>query len=121
MMEKTVLQDSVVGGDMHSGNVIHNHYHVNEIKPLEVTLIPKMLSNLQEIDLTLKKKTSTNAVKKQRPKNRGIEYSNLWDIIKVVFYGSVFVFGTWFLVAGLLSYFCYGAIVPYYTSFGDCI
>ena len=28
--ESPVLQDSVVGGDMHSGNVIHNHYHLNE-------------------------------------------------------------------------------------------
>ncbi|MEK9731707.1 MAG: TM2 domain-containing protein [Candidatus Poseidoniales archaeon] len=25
-----VLQDSVVGGDLHTGNIIHNHYHVTQ-------------------------------------------------------------------------------------------
>jgi hypothetical protein len=24
------LQDSVVGGNLHTGNVIHNHYHINQ-------------------------------------------------------------------------------------------
>lgn len=24
------LQDSVVGGDLHTGNIIHNHYHVTQ-------------------------------------------------------------------------------------------
>ena len=30
------LQDSVVGGDLHTGNIIHNHYHVTQTTPATV-------------------------------------------------------------------------------------
>ena len=44
------LQDSVVGGDLHTGNIIHNHYHVTQTPAPVQTSVQQMVppSHLQE-------------------------------------------------------------------------
>ena len=34
----TSLHDSVVSGDVHTGNIIHNHYHITQTTPAPQTL-----------------------------------------------------------------------------------
>ena len=44
------LQDSVVGGDLHTGNIIHNHYHVAQTPAPVQTSVQQTVtpSHLQE-------------------------------------------------------------------------
>lgn len=44
------LQDSVVGGDLHTGNIIHNHYHVTQTPAPVQTSVQQTVtpSHLQE-------------------------------------------------------------------------
>ena len=47
------LQDSVVGGDLHTGNIIHNHYHVTQTPapvqtPVQQTVTPSHLQEPQQ-------------------------------------------------------------------------
>ena len=44
------LQDSVVGGDLHTGNIIHNHYHVTQTPAPVQTSVQETVtpSHLQE-------------------------------------------------------------------------
>ena len=47
------LQDSVVGGDLHTGNIIHNHYHVTQKPapvqtPVQQTVTPPHLQEPQQ-------------------------------------------------------------------------
>ena len=47
------LQDSVVGGDLHTGNIIHNHYHVTQTPapvqtPVQQTVTPPHLQEPQQ-------------------------------------------------------------------------
>ena len=44
------LQDSVVGGDLHTGNIIHNHYHVTQTPaPVQASIQQTVTpSHLQE-------------------------------------------------------------------------
>ena len=47
------LQDSVVGGDLHTGHIIHNHYHVTQTPapvqtPVQQTVTPSHLQEPQQ-------------------------------------------------------------------------
>ena len=41
------LHDSVVGGNLHTGNIIHNHYHVTQTTTVAPTSVP--VGNVQQI------------------------------------------------------------------------
>ena len=61
-LDNTLLQDSVVGGNLHSGNVT-NHYHiVNEVKS-----VPTKVKRQRP----KRKQTLPTKVKRQRPKRKG--------------------------------------------------
>ena len=39
----TSLQDSVVSGDVHTGNIIHNHYHITQTAPAPQTPVHQVV------------------------------------------------------------------------------
>ena len=59
----TLLQDSVVGGNLHSGNVTNHYYHVNEVKSVPILKTKRKQPK--------RKQTLPTKVKRQRPKRKG--------------------------------------------------
>ena len=76
-MNKPILNDSVVGGDLHSGDVVNNYY-ISEVKPVAIK------------------------VKKKRPKRKGtwvkLYALSLLDFIKVLLLMAVSMSGIFFLL-----------------------
>jgi|11BtaG_2_1085332.scaffolds.fasta_scaffold205721_2 hypothetical protein len=76
-MNKPTLNDSVIGGDFHNGDVINNYY-INKDKPIP------------------------NKVKKKRPKRKGtwgkLYLLGLLDFVKVLLVCFVVLSGTFLLL-----------------------
>jgi len=51
-----LMQDSVIGGNLHTGNVVHNHYHMVHERPPEIVPVQPegcgSSGQLEEIGLT---------------------------------------------------------------------
>lgn len=45
----TSLHDSVVSGDVHTGNIIHNHYHITQTAPAPQTLVHQVVQPAAQI------------------------------------------------------------------------
>lgn len=46
-----LMQDSVIGGNLHTGNVIHNHYHlVNESPPERIPVQPEGCGSSNQLE-----------------------------------------------------------------------
>lgn len=46
-----LMQDSVIGGNLHTGNVVHNHYHlVNESPPERIPVQPEGCGSSNQLE-----------------------------------------------------------------------
>jgi restriction system protein len=45
----TSLHDSVVSGDVHTGNIIHNHYHITQTTPAPQNPVPQVVQPAAQI------------------------------------------------------------------------
>ena len=45
----TSLHDSVVSGDVHTGNIIHNHYHITQTTPAPQPPVPQVVHQAPQV------------------------------------------------------------------------
>ena len=93
-LNNALLQDSVVGGNLHSGNVTNHYYHVNEVKAVPILKTKRKQPK--------RKQTLPTKVKRQQHKRKGtwvrLFALGLRDFIAVLFLMTISLVGIFFIL-----------------------
>ena len=103
-LNNALLQDSVVGGNLHSGNVTNHYYHVNEVKAVPILKTKRKQPKRKQTLPTKVKRQQTlpTKVKRQQHKRKGtwvrLYALGLRDFISVLFLMTISLVGIFFIL-----------------------